>query len=234
MSLLERQRKAAQAAEAAEVVEGAEAAAPSAPPEPSSNGKPPAADVPVATEAAADAAPGSNLPAVIPEAQAVKAPTSRSVARDEMLHALRVRMQGEIISAFDTLLDGTATDTKTKIEGIVDRVIAAHNFAVTRDERMRLVEEMIHEITGFGPLEPLLNDPTHHRGHGQRPRPHLHRAQGQDPEGRLGLPERGARPPDHRPDHHARSAAASTRRARASTPACPTARASTRSSRRSR
>ena len=59
-------------------------------------------------------------------------------------------MQGEVITAFDTLLDGTATDTKTKIEGIVDRVIAGNNFAVTGDERARLVEEMIHEIIGFG------------------------------------------------------------------------------------
>ncbi len=39
-------------------------------------------------------------------------------------------------------------------------MIGANSFAVTRDERLRLVEEMIHEITGFGPLEPLLNDPT--------------------------------------------------------------------------
>src|SRR5262249_48852937 len=52
------------------------------------------------------------------------------------------------------------TDTRTKIEGIVDRVISQNNYAVTRDERVRLVQEMIDEITGFGPLEPLLNDPT--------------------------------------------------------------------------
>jgi pilus assembly protein CpaF len=77
-----------------------------------------------------------------------------------MLHDIRVRMQGEVINAFDTLLDGTSTDTRSKIEGIVDRVIEANNFAVTRDERIKLVEEMLNEITGFGPLEPLLNDPT--------------------------------------------------------------------------
>jgi pilus assembly protein CpaF len=144
MSLLERQLKAAQEAEAA-------AAGTAKAEEPSANG----------TSAVADGTPGANLPAVIPVAEAGRGPAGpRTAQREEMIHDLRLKMQGEVINAFDTLLDGTATDTRTKIEGIVDRVIEANNFAVTRDERTRLVEEMIHEITGFGPLEPLLSDPT--------------------------------------------------------------------------
>ena len=75
-------------------------------------------------------------------------------------------------------------------------------FAVTRDERSRLVEEMIHDVTGFGPIEPLPGRSDHHRGHGQRAEPHLHRARRQDPARRLGLPERPARPARHRADHH--------------------------------
>ena len=105
------------------------------------------------------APPGTNVPAVIPPV-AAKSAGPRNTVREGMLHDIRVRMQGEVINAFDTLLDGTATDTRTKIEGIVDRVIQANSFAVNRDERLRLVQEMIDEITGFGPLEPLLNDPT--------------------------------------------------------------------------
>ena len=115
----------------------------------------------VVHEAAAPPPPGSLVPAIIPPTPETKAPpTARSMAREDMLHSIRVRMQTEVISAFDTLLDGTSTDTNAKIEGIIDRVIGANNFAVTRDERLRLVQEMLHEITGFGPLEPLLNDPT--------------------------------------------------------------------------
>jgi pilus assembly protein CpaF len=155
MSLLERQLKAAQEAEAA-------AAGTATRPAESANVSANASANASANGAAAlpDAPPGSNLPAIIPEAKPVKPSGPRTVAREEMIHDLRIKMQGEVINAFDTLLDGTATDTRTKIEGIVDRVIEANNFAVTRDERVRLVEEMIHEITGFGPLEPLLNDPT--------------------------------------------------------------------------
>jgi pilus assembly protein CpaF len=117
------------------------------------------APTPPADADAAPAPPGTNVPAIIPPV-AEKSAVPRNTVREEMLHDIRVRMQGEIINAFDTLLDGSATDTRTKIEGIVDRVIEGHNFAVTRDERLRLVQEMIDEITGFGPLEPLLNDPT--------------------------------------------------------------------------
>jgi pilus assembly protein CpaF len=119
-----------------------------------------AAEAAVATPPPAEqASPGSLVPALIPE-KAEKPAGPRSAAREEMIHDIRVRMQTQVINAFNTLLDGTPTDTRTKIEGIVDRVIAVNNFAVTRDERQRLVQEMLNEITGFGPLEPLLNDPT--------------------------------------------------------------------------
>src|SRR5439155_5244391 len=62
--------------------------------------------------------------------------------------------------AFDTLLDVSATDVRPKVEAIVDRVVAQNTFAVTRDERLRLVEEMVHDLMGFGPLEPFLRDET--------------------------------------------------------------------------
>jgi pilus assembly protein CpaF len=108
-----------------------------------------------------DAPPGTFVPAIVPPVPDAKGPAvGRNAVREEMLHEIRVRLQGEVINAFDTLLDQKNTDTRTKIEGIVDRVIQANNFAVNRDERMRLVQEMLDEITGFGPLEPLLNDPT--------------------------------------------------------------------------
>jgi pilus assembly protein CpaF len=147
MSLLERQLKQEQANRERESAPAAD--------------RPEAREVPAASTEVPVAEQGANLPAIIPQkGSGEKGAGPRNQAREEMLHDIRVKMQTQVISAFDSLLDGTATDTKTKIEGIVDRVIAEHSFAVTRDERVRLVQEMIDEITGFGPLEPLLNDPT--------------------------------------------------------------------------
>jgi len=93
-------------------------------------------------------------------ATAAAAVQARVQSRDDMLREIRLRLQTEVISAFDTLLDDKATNTRTKIEGIVDRTIALHQFAVTRDERERLVDQMTHDVTGFGPIEPFLNDET--------------------------------------------------------------------------
>jgi pilus assembly protein CpaF len=87
-------------------------------------------------------------------------PQPRTPAREALLLDLRHRLVQEVINAFDTLLDEKVTDVRTKIEGIVDRTIAMHGFAVTRDERLRLVDEMADDVTGFGPLEPLLHDDT--------------------------------------------------------------------------
>jgi pilus assembly protein CpaF len=96
--------------------------------------------------------------ALVPVAPPPPTPSTRAPDREALLREVRLRMQAEVISAFDTLLDGTATDAHSKIEGIVDRVITMHGFAVTREERERLTEEMVHDVTGLGPLEPLLKD----------------------------------------------------------------------------
>ena len=84
---------------------------------------------------------------------------ARIAARDDLLRQIRVRLQEEVTAAFSTLLDVTdPAQLRTRVEGIVDRVITANGFAVTRDERARLVEELIGEVSGLGPLEPLLAD----------------------------------------------------------------------------
>ncbi len=80
--------------------------------------------------------------------------------REAMIREIKLRLQPEVVNSFDTLLDVSDTEVNIKIGGIVDRVIAANGFAVTRDERQRLVDELVHDVTGFGPLEPLLRDET--------------------------------------------------------------------------
>ena len=85
---------------------------------------------------------------------------ARTPARDDLIHEVRLRLQAEVVSAFKVLLDAKEADVHGKIEALVDRVIAQNGYAVTRDERSRLVDGMVHDVTGFGPLEPLLADPT--------------------------------------------------------------------------
>ena len=81
-------------------------------------------------------------------------------AREEMIQEARVRLHQEVVGAFKVLLETKDGDVRKIIEPMVDRVVEEGGFAVTREERSRLVEEMVHNVTGFGPIEPYLADPT--------------------------------------------------------------------------
>jgi len=84
-----------------------------------------------------------------------------SPAREELLRDIRVRLLDELIRAFDALREVPgAADARSKIEGTVDRAIDVHGFIVTREERLRLIDAMADDLTGLGPLEPLLRDET--------------------------------------------------------------------------
>ena len=77
---------------------------------------------------------------------------------EELIREIRLILQTEIVGAFDSLVDAPPDEVRPRIEGIFDRVVTKHSLAVTRDERARLIEEMINDVTGFGPIEPLLHD----------------------------------------------------------------------------
>jgi pilus assembly protein CpaF len=93
-----------------------------------------------------------------PVSPVVLTTSSRAPEREELLRNVRLRLQEEIVGAFNTLVDATPADARAKIEALVDRVMVAQGFVVTRDERLRLILEMVNDVTGLGPLEPLLND----------------------------------------------------------------------------
>ena len=82
----------------------------------------------------------------------------RSPARQELLRTIALRLQQEFSSLFGSRIDATGTDMRVKIEGIVDRILVGEGFAITREERLGLIDGMLQEITGLGPLEPLLAD----------------------------------------------------------------------------
>jgi pilus assembly protein CpaF len=81
-------------------------------------------------------------------------------AREELINTVRLRLQSQIVGAFKALLDAKPEDVRPAIEKLVNSVVDKGGYALTREERTRLVEEMLHDVTGFGPLEPLLADPT--------------------------------------------------------------------------
>jgi len=80
-------------------------------------------------------------------------------ARAALLADIRRRVQDEVIGSFQALVDAAdQADVRATIVAIIDRIITEQGFGVTRQERVNLTEEVVHEITGFGPIEPFLAD----------------------------------------------------------------------------
>src|SRR4051812_43529470 len=163
MSLLQRVTQARQAAEAApaSVEPGATEARVTTgiPAAPGASTTPPP---PVTNVTSASSGPATAT-ALIPVAPPVIPPRpvyspSSAAKRDELIRELRHKLQRHVINAFDSILDSKPEAIQPKIEGIFDRVVKEEDFAVTKDERERLIDQMVHDVTGFGPLEPLLND----------------------------------------------------------------------------
>jgi pilus assembly protein CpaF len=100
--------------------------------------------------------------AKIPEPPVAPKGGGRLPPRDELLADIRRRLQQEVIDSFESLIEAAdqPAEVRNRIVSVVDRIIIEQNFSVTRDERLNIVEEVVQEITGYGPIEPYLNDET--------------------------------------------------------------------------
>ncbi len=142
--------RAAAASAAAEAAAVAALAAEEAPVAPAAPPRRPATPIPVAPEPASlDAEPIISMRASAPVTTA---------AREQLLYEIHASLQAEVITTIDTLFDLGPNEVRVRIEAIVEDVVAREAYAVTGDERKWLVQQMVDEIVGLGPLEPLLSD----------------------------------------------------------------------------
>jgi len=129
-------------------------------------GAPDAAPATPTAPAAATVAPA--VPNVKPTVQAAAPATrlaarapGRAAARDELLLDVRRRLRDEVSGPSASLVNAVgATDLRSRVEEIVDRVTGPSGRAITREERLGLIDGLVSEIEGFGPLEPFLRDDT--------------------------------------------------------------------------
>jgi pilus assembly protein CpaF len=72
---------------------------------------------------------------------------------------LKERIQDKLIAELDPQMDISKTDeVRRTIEEMYDQILVQEGTILTRQERQRLFEQIVAEILGFGPLEPLLAD----------------------------------------------------------------------------
>ena len=120
----------------------------------------------------------------------------------ESFRDVKFRIQSRVIQDLDPKLDlSNQVEVRRQIEEIFGKVIDEEGLALTRAERVRMLEQITDEIIGLGPLEPLLRDESITEVMVNGPAPGLHRALGQARADQRRLPERRPRHAHHRPDH---------------------------------
>lgn len=79
-------------------------------------------------------------------------------ARDAYLD-LKTRVQDKLVAELDPKMDITQTkEVRRIVEEMFETILAQESIILSRAERERLFEQIVAEILGYGPIEPLLAD----------------------------------------------------------------------------
>ena len=82
-------------------------------------------------------------------------------AQRDTYHDLKTRVQNKLLSELDPTMDVSQTaEVRRTIEELFENILAEEKIVLSRPERRRLFEQIVAEILGLGPLEPLLADET--------------------------------------------------------------------------
>jgi pilus assembly protein CpaF len=79
----------------------------------------------------------------------------------ESFREAKFRVQTRLINELDPKLDlSNQVEVRRQIEELFGKIADEEGLALTRAERVRMLEQITDEILGLGPLEPLLRDET--------------------------------------------------------------------------
>jgi pilus assembly protein CpaF len=93
--------------------------------------------------------------------QTQSAQRARGTTKQDNFKEMKVRVQNRLIAELDPRMDlGNADEVRRTVEETFAAVLEAEGISLTRVERLRLFEAISAEILGFGPIEPLLKEPT--------------------------------------------------------------------------
>jgi pilus assembly protein CpaF len=135
-----------------------ERARPAAEGEAPAQGGTPAASPPSAPQTPV---PTAGAPAAPPPAAAPGRPFLGALPARESFREAKYRVQNRLINELDPKLDlSNQVEVRRQIEELFGKIADEEGLALTRAERVRMLEQITDEILGLGPLEPLLRDET--------------------------------------------------------------------------
>ncbi len=84
-----------------------------------------------------------------------------SETRGDPITGLKLRVQNKLLAELDPSMDVSQTaEVRKTIEDLFESILTEEKIVLSRPERRRLFEQIVAEILGLGPLEPLLADET--------------------------------------------------------------------------
>ncbi len=82
-----------------------------------------------------------------------------SSGQRDTYHDLKTRVQNKLLAELDPSMDVSQTaEVRQTIEELFENILADERIVLSRPERRRLFEQIVAEILGLGPIEPLLAD----------------------------------------------------------------------------
>src|SRR6187397_1574659 len=119
-------------------------------------------NVPAVPESQAPAPrPGAPTPPVQGGGTPAGRPFLGALPARESFREAKFRVQNRLINELDPKLDLTnQVEVRRQIEELFGKIADEEGLALTRAERVRMLEQITDEILGLGPLEPLLRDET--------------------------------------------------------------------------
>jgi pilus assembly protein CpaF len=88
-------------------------------------------------------------------------PSAGAGRSDGGLGDLKARVQNKLLAELDPSMDVSQTaEIRRTIEELFENILTEEKIIITRPEKRRLFEQIVAEILGLGPLEPLLEDET--------------------------------------------------------------------------
>ncbi|MGH2606446.1 MAG: CpaF family protein [Anaerolineales bacterium] len=108
--------------------------------------------------AAKEVTPGAGTSRIAPVARRMPPPGS---GQRNPVDDLKTRVQNKLLSELDPSMDVSQTaEVRRTIEELFENILTEEKIVLSRPERRRLFEQIVAEILGLGPLEPLLADET--------------------------------------------------------------------------
>lgn len=88
--------------------------------------------------------------------------TARPVAGGDRWFAIKSQLHGRLLNSLtpDQLRSLSKDGVREQVGNVVERLAREEHLPLTVSERDRLIEEILDEVFGLGPLEPLLKDQT--------------------------------------------------------------------------